>query len=442
MQRVLIVSPHFPPSNAADIHRVRLVLPYLALNGWEAEVIAASPDCVAGPRDDWLSAPFLNSVKVHRVNGLGLSWSRIPSFGQLYPRIRGEFRKIGDALLNSKRFDLIYFSTTQFPVHKFGPYWKRKFRVPFVMDYQDPWVHDYYQRNPKIGPPGGRLKYAIVRWLGKQLEPRVLRQCSGITSVSNAYPIQLKERYPFLTEHFPTLVVPFPGDDLDLQRVRDDASIRQDVFDPNDGLIHWVYIGVAGQVMHRALRGLFAAIQEERRVSKNLDKNDLSRLLLHFVGTSYAAGKGQKSVEPLAREYGLQDMVVEQTNRIPYSQTLRCLLDADALIVPGSDDYGYTASKIYPYLLARRPLLTVFHEKSSVNELIQKVGGAISVPFSNEESSLSLGKRIQSAWLKRQSYMQPAPFDEVAFAPYTAREQAKKLAGFFRKVLIQPTEYL
>ena len=92
---------------------------------------------------------------------------------------------------------------------------------------------------------------------------------------------------------------------------------------------------------------------------------DASNLKIHFVGTSYAAfGKGMKTIEPLALEYGLGDIVVEHTDRIPYSQTLRCLLDADALIVPGSDDPGYTASKIYPYLLARKPMLAVFHYRS------------------------------------------------------------------------------
>ena len=36
----------------------------------------------------------------------------------------------------------------------------------------------------------------------------------------------------------------------------------------------------------------------------------------------------------------------------------------DALFMPGSDDPAYTASKIYPYLLTRKPLLAIFNAES------------------------------------------------------------------------------
>ncbi len=84
----------------------------------------------------------------------------------------------------------------------------------------------------------------------------------------------------------------------------------------------------------------------------------------------------EKTVEPLAANYGLERIVVEHTDRIPYSETLRCLLDANALFAPGSDDTGYTASKIYPYLLMGKPMLSVFHRMSSVAALIKNVGGS------------------------------------------------------------------
>ena len=446
MRRVLIVSPHFPPSNAADMHRVRLLLPYFATHEWDAEVIAASSGCVASPRDDWLCKNLPENVNVHRVNGMSLGWSRIPGLGQLVPRIYHGFRKTGNNILKSQQFDLAYFSTTQFGINKLGPYWKNKFGLPFVLDYQDPWVNDYYQRNPNVIPPGGRIKYAVSHWLSQRLERRVLKQCNGVTSVSRAYVDQLTARYKFLAANFPRMVLPFPGDDQDLQCVRNDSSIKQSVFDPKDGMLHWVYVGRGSDDMHPALRGLFHALKaelrsadrceyaSERQEISGRDKGDLARVKIHFVGTSYASkGKGKKSVQPLAAEYGLQNLVSESTDRIPYSETLRCLLDADALIVPGSDDPGYTASKIYPYLLARKPLLTIFHEKSSVNEIIRKVGGATSVQFSSEDTPQSLGNRIQHAWTIPQNYNRAIPFDETAFSQFSAKHQAKTLTSFFNE---------
>ncbi len=493
--KLLIISPHFPPTNAADHQRVRLVLPYLRENGWEAEVLVVDAACVASPLDDWLVAGLPSDVPIHRVSALGLGWSRIPGLGTLAFRALGALRRRGDALLKTGRFDLIYFSTTQFGIHVLGPRWRRKFRIPFIMDYQDPWVSDYYRTHPQATPPGGRLKYAVVDWLNRRNEPRVLRQCAGITSVSADYPRQLSQRYGWLnieilkdetrksdmgheqmrhltpalspneaerelknegggqksedSKPLPALVLPFPGDEQDLQRVANDGT-RQTIFSPGDGKQHWVYIGVCIPQMHLALRAFFLALNEHLKHESALRE----RLQLHFIGTSYAAaGRGKKMVEPLAQELGLADLVSESTDRIPYSQTLRCLLDADALIVPGSDDPGYTASKIYPYLLAGKPLLAVFHEQSSVVSLLQTVKGGTVVAFKTGEESEAIAARIlDSGWIESRrsavsgqwSVAVPAALVRSAFAPHTARAQAGALADFFQHILTggkQPADH-
>lgn len=403
--------------------------------------------------DPWLEVGLPEDLAVKRAKGLGVDWCKVPGFGTLTNRAIGALRRVGSRLLTvacseNKTFDLVYFSTTQFGIHKLGPYWKRKFGVPFVMDYQDPWVNDYYEKHPDIVPPGGRLKYAISHWLAKKTEPSVLEHCSGITSVSSAYPKQLKDRYSFLKNDFPELVAPFPGDERDLDRVRADSSISQNVFNPNHGRRHWIYIGRGGRDMEVALRGFFAALRSRLRVSddglerENLNNNascpllSASNLRIHFVGTSYAsAGHGIKTVEPIADEYGLKEVVVEHTDRIPYSQTLRCLLDADALVVPGSNDPGYTASKIYPYLLARKPMLAIFHKSSSVADVIDRVGGATLVTFDGSENVDNLKNDVLAKWFDGQAYAIARPLDLDNFEVYTARYQAKQLADFFSCVL-------
>ena len=189
---ILILSPHFPPSNAPDMQRVRLLLPYLREQGWEAEVLAVEPGQVAAPVDSWLTDGLPPDVPVHRVAALGLGWGRIPGLGMLIFRALGALRRTGDALVKSGRFNLVYFSTTQFGVHTLGPRWQRRFGVPFVMDYQDPWVNDYYRQHTAAVPPGGRIKYAVADRLNRWAEPRVLRHCAGITSVSGEDPRQLR----------------------------------------------------------------------------------------------------------------------------------------------------------------------------------------------------------------------------------------------------------
>jgi len=433
--RVLLVSPHFPPSNAPDAQRVRMVLPYLGEFGIEAEVLAVEPDQVEAPLDPWLEELLPESVPVHRVKALGLSYSKLPGFGTLSPRAYQPIRDKGDELLKDRSFDLVYFSTTQFGVIPLGPRWKDRFQVPFAMDYQDPWVNDYYRDHPEVRPPGGRLKYGVATRISRVLEPQILRECSGITSVSAAYPQQLRERYPWLQlgesgsdQEMHCKIMPFPGDERDLEQVKL-SGITQDIFDPEDGRIHWVYAGRCGADMQFALCGLFGALRD---LGKRCPE-ELAQLRLHFIGTSYAAeGSREETVMPVAREYGLEAIVEERTSRVPMSVVLKCLLDAHTLVLPGSDDPSYTASKIYPYLLAKKPLLAIFHQDSSVVGLIREVGGGKVVSFRTGEEVGALASRIQKEGLGDSLEVARVSLDPQRFAPHTAREQARSLSKFFR----------
>lgn len=404
------------------MQRVRMILPYLGQAGVTTEVLAVEAEQVAAPQDPWLLEGLPKEIPIHRVRALGLRWTKIPGLGTLSFRAKSALERKGNKLLKDGKFDLVYFSTTQFGTHLVGPAWKETFKVPFVMDYQDPWVSDYYRSHPEVVPPGGRLKYAVVDRLNRLFEPKVLKACSGFTSVSPDYPEQIANRYSY---QLPSLTLPFPGDEGDIKRVAQ-SDISQRVFDPKDGFSHWVYVGRGGADMAFASRAFFRALK---------DHPDSDKIRVHFIGTSYAAaGAGQKTIAPLAAEFGLEKVVEESPDRIPYSETLRCLLDADALIVPGSDDPAYTASKIYPYLLVDRPMLAIFHQNSSVSSLMKKVGGGSLVSFHEDSSGETLAEEIRTTFEENAS-LAKVDLDLAAFAPYHAKHQAQMLAQFFQKCL-------
>lgn len=427
-KRILIVSPNFPPVNAPDMHRVRLLLPFLRQFGWDAEVLALDPGMLHAPRDNWMAGQLPPEIPVHMARGLGLPWARIPGFGSAGVRGLRALDRTAQHLLRQRPFDLVYFSTTVFEVHILGPRWKKSFGVPFAMDFQDPWVNDYYRDRPHLVPPGGRFKYALADRLNRLLEPGVVRECAGLTAVSDAYLAALRNRYPGAAPAL-SLVAPFPGSAVDFERV-ESSGVSQSEFDPHDGNIHWVYIGASGPFMEKSLRAIFRAVAESAPADLR------ARLRMSFIGTSYApAGARRNSVTPLAAEYGLASCVRENTPRIPYSTALRCLLDAHALIVPGSDDAAYNASKIYPYLLARRPLLAVFHRDSPVVELLQSAGGACCVPFAPETGESALASRIAAQWFHGEAYSRVAPFIGDGIRPFSDREHARRLCEFFDEAI-------
>jgi len=427
--RVLIVSPHFPPINAPDHQRVRMALPYLEQFGWQATVLTVRPEFVEAVPDPLLAQTLPKETRVVRTGALPARWTRMAGIGSLAYRAGWHLRSAGEELLRRERFDLVFFSTTQFPVMALGPRWHCRFGVPYVLDFQDPWVSDYYERYPEQRPPGGRLKYGVAQWVARRMEPTTVRGASHLVCVSPAYAQMFGRRYADLTkDHF--TILPFGGPESDFSALQN-LAVSRSVFDPWDGREHWVYAGRGGDDMAFAARAFFLALR--RHCERHPKLRD--RLRVHFIGTDYApAGQGRKTFEPLARECGIGDIVTEQPARLPYFEALRCLSDAHALFVPGSNDPGYTASKLYPYILARKPLLAVFHEASSVVEVLRRTGAGKVVTFGSGGDVKKVADEIYQQWFAGAPLSAP-PTDWTAFEPYTAKAMTRRLCEVFDQVL-------
>ncbi|QEG26758.1 hypothetical protein GobsT_15050 [Gemmata obscuriglobus] len=432
MRRVLIVSPHFPPVNAPDCQRVRMALPHLREFGWDAHVLAVDPSGVEGFLDPDLARTLPAGQAVTRVPAVPAWLTRAVGFGGLWLRAGRRLAAAGAELLRRERFDLVFFSTTIFSAMKLGPRWLRRFGVPYVIDLQDPWVSDYYSRTG-TPPPGGRLRYALAQWGARRAEPTVVRHAGHVATVSPAYADTLRARYPDVPAERYT-VLPFAAAASDFQVVAE-RKIEHGLFDPADGLRHWVYLGRGGADLAPALRGLFGAFAAVRRSDARAD-----RVRMHFVGTSYAKkGLARESVRPLARAAGLAAVVTEQTDRLPYLRGVSLLRAAGALLVVGSDDPSYSASKVYPYIMARRPLLAVLHENSPAAAVITACRAGEVVPFASGESTEALAARLAPALgrLLAATGTEP-PTDWAAFAPYTAREMTRVLCRAFDSALPSP----
>jgi len=425
MKRVLIVTPHWPPHVYPDMHRARTALPYLSESDWEPLILSIDHSQLNGFQDPDLMQTVPAKTRQWKAGAMARFWLAALGIGDGGWRSLCSLYRIGREILEKEKPDLVFFSTSLFPVMMLGPLWKKQYGVPYVLDFQDPWVPD--QRGLLLAK--SCLKARLSRALDRRMEPYAVKQAAHIISVSPSYVEMLSHRYALSEDRFTTLPFGAPESDFEIVQNR---PVTQNVFRLDDGFRHWVYAGRGGKDLRLALRAIFIALADARRKSPK----DWSRLRLHFIGTQYApSSNGPKSIAQLAAEHGVNDLVIEQTERIGYLESLRCLLDAEAIVVPGSEDPGYTASKIYPCILARKPLLAVFHQKSSVCDVLRKTGAGELVTFSDNARPGDVAARISRNWFERWPRGTPAT-DWKEFSAYTAHEMTRKMCMAFDRALI------
>ena len=371
-KRVLIVSPSFPPMNAADLQRVRMSLPHYRENGWEPIVLAIDPRDHGGTREDALIATIPNEIAVYHCGAFSKKWTRWFGVGNLGLRSWAYLFVAGARIIRREKIDLVFFSNTQFFTFTLGRIWQRILGVPYVVDLQDPWRTDYYQGARKKDRPGG-WKYGFAHAQAKFLESWSFRKMSGLMSVSQHYIDDLRKRYPWFS-NVPAEVIGFGASKADQVAA---AKLSLSEQSNRNDCVRVVYTGVAGPVMQPAMAVLFDGLNAFRK-----NCSSPLRLRFDFFGTSYAGPVvAAPSVVPVASQFDCDDLVFETPTRLGHLQSLREQMGADILLLLGTGDPAYSPSKLYPCYLANRPMLAVVLAGSNLEELLRELSCAVVVTF-------------------------------------------------------------
>jgi len=206
MRQVLVVSPNFPPADAVDMHRIRMTAGHFNANGWRPVVLCVAPADTGRSLDPDLRKTLPEDLEVIEVAAPQSRLAAAAGFNATGLRAWGALHKAGRKLLASRPFDLVFITTTAFPVMVLGRVWKRRFGIPFVLDFQDPWA-----TYPATAEPFLRraLKHRLMRWIHRRLEAWTLPAADGLMAVSERYVDLLRGAYPVLRDR-PAAVSPFP----------------------------------------------------------------------------------------------------------------------------------------------------------------------------------------------------------------------------------------
>ncbi|HET7875193.1 MAG TPA: glycosyltransferase [Methylomirabilota bacterium] len=429
MPRVLMISPHFPPDTSAAAHRVRLLAPHLKAHGWEPTVVTVDPRDYEGRLDPGLAELVPRDLRVVRCRAWSANTTRRLGFGDLGLRAFAGLRATCDTLLRREPFDALF--VTIYPTYPalLGRILKARHQLPFILDYQDPWIGAWGRTVG--GGEGGRpdLRSRLSRAVAGRLEPLALHAADAITAVSRATYEAVQARYPW-ARRVPCVEIPLGSEPADFDSLKGRFQPNP-YFDPKDGQAHICYVGTLLPTGFETLRAVLSAAARLRDRRPALYR----RLHLRFFGTSNQTAPGAPCrVLPVARELGVDDVVSEIAPRLDYLDGLTVQTQATAILMMGSSERHYTASKLYPGLLAERPILAVYHEASTVVEALRRVARpptARLLTYGDIERAPARVEAIAEALaaLVEHPVFDPADVSREAMRQYSAAFLAGRLAG-------------
>ena len=420
-RRVLIVTPYFPPSTVAGVHRARHLVTHLPAAGWEPTVLCVHEAYHTERLDPGLAELLPRSIDIVKVPALSSAQMRCFGIGDIglraYPYLSRALREV----VRSRGIDVVLITGSPFYPFLLARHVKRQLKRPVILDFQDPWVSNWGAARTPL------TKAWATHQIAKWLEPIAVDNADFVTSVSERQNEEFAARYPIFS-HGRLAAIPIGGDANDYTYLRSHPLAEREVKMPGDA----INISYVGTILPRS-EALIAVIFSAVAKLATSNEHWVRRLRLNFVGTSNQPnGFGEFRIMALAERYGVSDFVSETPQRVPYLQALDLLANSDALILIGSDEPHYTASKIYPALLSGRPILALFHQASSAYEILQRSGGARVIGFDTHEKLKAMTDPIANAL--REIALTPQKVgwvDRSVVADYEANVIAARYAEIF-----------
>jgi len=424
MKNILIVAPQFPPSNLAAVHRSRLFAQHLPSLGWNPIILTIQENFYEEVLDWKLHELLPGNLRVEKVAAFAITKPRL--IGDIGLRAYFQLRKRALELTRLEKIDFIYIPIPSFYMALLGPYLSRKARIPYGIDYIDPWVHIFPGSNQLFS------RHWFSTQLAKMLEPIAVKNASLITGVSDGYFQPVLERNPHLKLKVVTAAMPYGGEETDHEFIRKLTRDKRDgvVLPPKKtNAFQFVYAGAMLPKAYKPLEEIFNSLFN--RNTFQLSEFPLT-ITFHFIGTL-------GTIKPIAEKFSLwQSVVFEYPDRISYLDVLKNLDAADGIFILGSTEPHYTPSKVFQGVLSQKPILAVLHQESSAVKVLQASKAGQCILMDGEDDLDTLGERFISQmkqFLTWANTFDPSAVDTKAFDQYSAKTVTKQLVESIEKAL-------
>ncbi|MCE2496265.1 MAG: glycosyltransferase [Flavobacteriales bacterium] len=396
MKRVLIIAYYWPPAGGSGVQRCLKFAKFLPQFGWEP-VVYTCENPAAFTWDQSLLNDVPADLEVHKT--------RIFEPFELYKKLTGQGKdaKVTDVMVQGDKdsmvkrlaiwlrgnlyvpdakvgwvkpsvaylskylaehpVDLMLSSGPPHSVHLIAKKLNKKFSIPWVADFRDPWINIFSNRFMK--------RTAFTERRDRRLETSVLSQAHAVTVVSPGLAHEFGDRARRLTEIYNG----YDRDDIPAARQQKNSTFSL------------CYTG--NYMANQDLPELWAVIAE----LKNELPDFAGLFRLHLVGK--VAGNIVESIEAA----GISELL-QLTDSVPHREAVQYMVDSEMLLFPIPHDKTnklILTGKIFEYLASRSEILCIGPVDGNAARILNEAGRTTMLDYSDRSA---LKQRIRSSFEK------------------------------------------
>ena len=415
MKNILIIYPHWPPSNLAGVHRARLIANHTFELGWQTVILTVHSDYYE-EKNDWdLLKTVSEKIEVHYVKAYKVMNPRI--FGDIGLRGFRQMKAEALKIIKLKKINFIWIPIPSFYTAVLGRIIHNKTKIPYGIDYIDPWIRDISNRKS--------FRSNLSNFLAKLLEPYAIKKAALISGVSTLYFDPAIKRN-FKDKQPGQVAMPYGFDDIDYS-----VKIKNIKYpwDTHIDYIPFIYAGAFLPKSDYFIRILSSAIKELIEEGRYDSKNKI-----FFIGTG---NYFHKSISQYAIENKIDDIIIEIRKRYPYLEVINFLSAAKGVVLIGSTEEHYTASKTFQAILSKKPVFSILHQKSSAVQVLKDCkANAYLCEYNPNTPADDFAQNIKKTFQDFISGTRKYEPDIEALGKYSSKESARALIEAIEKVIV------
>jgi len=427
-KKVLVIAYYFPPMGLSGVQRTLKFVKYLPEFGWKPIVLTIAPTAYYAYDETLLSELDTHQIEIHRTEtkdvtktAASLSHSRefkLPS--ALMRRVMNVVSQtffIPDNKIGWKKFalkkaselieqqgdiDLIFSTAPPFTSHLIALELRKKYQLPTVVDFRDPWVENPLHIYPT----------PFHRRAHQRLEEQVVLGVDKIITVNRALKEQFLRVYRDRLTHKDIAIITHGYDTKDFEHL---PKTRM-----NTGKFRLLYSGTfhsSERSPKPFLLGLKKAIEKNPELVEKVEAR-----FLGLFPTEYMK---------VAKSLGL-DGLIQVEGYKPHHEALMETVQADVLWTtqsPVKHIETITQGKLFEYVACGRTLFGIVPDGAS-KQFILEANGVVAHPNQPDE----IANRMLELFEQWKSGTLPVPPEDVV-AKYDRRNLTMQLVREFEQLL-------